>query len=842
MEQRTDAKQYNAILEEIFHDAQKSFTSVSAKDYAGMMFRRFVDGSYKTRRKEALFIFSDRVKEDFSHLVHKGSKTSILELFYRTELLPVDNYNLLDYWGAIRIGAAIWILDTLARHNLMEKAWDNMIDGEEAFNKAEMHPYRIEHSYFPSALIESMVLTLMLRYTGYSGGLNKFHFSSCILPEESVLRKPLDSYYQNIINLIPKEEIEDVCREFREKIWEVEGLALESQSYFLDRLTSFSESLEEKLNTTGFFSKVINQSNTKNNKKQRLTKKERKALKNAEARSFLPLQQNPLTCNGLAVPSVSYNPIHFNETFGGLIGKVNLPGMDNFFDNTKDFTQYKNDLENSIYNFHNFLIADEKEIEKYHLPDRLKEKFNSFFIDDPYALCFALIYLCDIGDNYPWLMYSGGALMHYVYSLLPWYVKSDSPIKEVYGKKDEITSCFDELDKTEVVKSELTTKNLSSIIKDIKSVVSKSTHSKILLCADGEREVSIDDLETQIKLLMKNKKLKDISIKVLTDEDFKEEDVSSTSVVQDNSKVVNIKDVEEENAETTPAIVEEEKSSLSDSTYYDFMVNGMPLPQFLYRATGVALSYGTFNSADTIKKMLGDKCNDEMLFYLVSLANLLNLKGYSDEFSYLKYQDVLKSMDEEEEDKNESEDIVEETKQTVDTSAELIKEKKENDKLKKALAGLRHKFKNLEEEHNLSIKKTEKERRELYDLRELMFNMDNGLFNNADNEVENNEKEISYPYTLKKRMVIFGGHESFLKIMKQRFPTARFVDIRKIVFHPDLVRNSDVVWIQNNCLSHTQFWPAVRHAQQNDIQVRYFTFSGVGRCSQQLIEEDERIL
>ena len=833
MEQRSDAKQYNAMLEDVFRDAQKSFTSISAKDYAGMMYRRFVDGPYKARRKEALFIFSDRVKKDFGHLVHKGAKTSILDLFYRTELLPVNNYNLLDYWGAIRIGAAIWMLDVLARHNLMQKAWDNMIDGEDAFNKAEMHPYRIEHSYFPSSLIESMVLTLMLRYSGYKGSLNKFHFSSCIIPEESVLRKPLDSIYQEIIKLLPKEEIEEACQEFREKVWEVEGLALESQIYFLDRLTSFTESLDTKLNTTGFFSKAINQSNPKE-KKQRLTKKERKALKQAEAKNFLPLQQNPLLQNPLAVPQISYDPIHFNETFGGIIGKVNIDGTRSYFDNTRDFATYKKEFEDAIYSFHDFLISNEEEIEQYHLPDRLKEKFNSFFVEDPFALCFALIYLSDIGDNYPWLMYSGGALMHYVYSLLPWYVKTDSAVKEVYGKKDEITSCLNDLDKTEVVNMKINEEDISSVIQEVKQVASQSNKFKILLCANGEHEVPLEDLETQLRLAIKDKTQKQVSIKLLTFDDEITENEKENDT-QDNNQTKKIKQDKTEEASTE----ENTENSLSKFTFYDYMVNGTPLPQLMYRATGIALPYGTFNHADTIKQLLHGKCNDNMLFYLVSLANLLDLKGYSDEFSFLKYQDILKTM---EGDENESEtETVEETKQLEDVADELVRQQKENEKLKKALAGLRHKFKNLEETHEQSVKKTEKERRELYDLRELMFNMDNGLFNAADSEEEESGKEISYPYTLKKRMVIFGGHESFLKVMKQRFPNARFVDIRKIVFHPDLVRNSDVVWIQNNCLSHSQFWPAVRHAQQNDIQVRYFTFSGVGRCSQQLIEEDERI-
>ena len=46
-------------------------------------------------------------------------------------------------------------------------------------------------------------------------------------------------------------------------------------------------------------------------------------------------------------------------------------------------------------------------------------------MDDPYELCFALIYLLDSGDDIPWLMFSGSALMLYVIKVLAWFVSGE---------------------------------------------------------------------------------------------------------------------------------------------------------------------------------------------------------------------------------------------------------------------------------------------------------------------------------------------------------------------------------------------------------------------------------
>lgn len=129
------------------------------------------------------------------------------------------------------------------------------------------------------------------------------------------------------------------------------------------------------------------------------------------------------------------------------------------------------------------------------------------------------------------------------------------------------------------------------------------------------------------------------------------------------------------------------------------------------------------------------------------------------------------------------------------------------------------------------------EHMELTDFRELAFNRE------SDDPVrlEKAKKQIEYPYETKKRTVIFGGRETFLKAIKPMLPTAKFVDVSNYAFNPEIIRNADVVWIQNNCISHSQFWNIVKICKIAGVQMRYFAYASAAKCAEQLVTEDQKI-
>ena len=138
----------------------------------------------------------------------------------------------------------------------------------------------------------------------------------------------------------------------------------------------------------------------------------------------------------------------------------------------------------------------------------------------------------------------------------------------------------------------------------------------------------------------------------------------------------------------------------------------------------------------------------------------------------------------------------------------------------KELAKAEHELKTLRMEH-----------RELADLRELVFNHENEVR-------EELTKGYSYPYKTVKRTVIFGGHDTFLKAIRQLLPEVQYVDASNLNFNPGVIRYADVVWIQRNCISHPQYWSVVKNCKLAGVQMRYFPYASAEKCAEQFVEWD----
>lgn len=171
-----------------------------------------------------------------------------------------------------------------------------------------------------------------------------------------------------------------------------------------------------------------------------------------------------------------------------------------------------------------------------------------------------------------------------------------------------------------------------------------------------------------------------------------------------------------------------------------------------------------------------------------------------------------------------------------DLAAENDSLKKQLKSLKNTLAVMWQEMSNERAKYERELRALRLEHRELADLRELVFNAEADL--NIQTRREKTTKNYTYPYETRQRTVVFGGHETWLKSIKPMLPTVRFVNIENYAFNPDIVRNADVVWIQNNCISHTQYGNIVKLTRQYGIQLRYFTYSSAEKCAEQLVDED----
>lgn len=94
---------------------------------------------------------------------------------------------------------------------------------------------------------------------------------------------------------------------------------------------------------------------------------------------------------------------------------------------------------------------------------------------------------------------------------------------------------------------------------------------------------------------------------------------------------------------------------------------------------------------------------------------------------------------------------------------------------------------------------------------------------------------IEYPVRVQKgfRVMIYGGHASWVREMKQRFPD---IPIRtgRYAYTVEGVKKCALILVQNNAISHSAFAPVMDETRQYKIPLGYFEKAGVNTCSRQL--------
>lgn len=83
--------------------------------------------------------------------------------------------------------------------------------------------------------------------------------------------------------------------------------------------------------------------------------------------------------------------------------------------------------------------------------------------------------------------------------------------------------------------------------------------------------------------------------------------------------------------------------------------------------------------------------------------------------------------------------------------------------------------------------------------------------------------------------MIFGGHSTWVKAMKERFPDCAFC-FGKDETNYDSIPNADLIIFQTNALSHGAYGPAKKIAGKNNVPIAYVTSAGVNSTSRQLVK------
>ena len=164
-------------------------------------------------------------------------------------------------------------------------------------------------------------------------------------------------------------------------------------------------------------------------------------------------------------------------------------------------------------------------------------------------------------------------------------------------------------------------------------------------------------------------------------------------------------------------------------------------------------------------------------------------------------------------------------KQADDSKAEAAKLKAQLHDADKEVEALKAKL-------SQQMKENEEQRQELSDLRELIYQQAN---EHSDEYEQAKDEEIEFPYETAKRIAVFGGHDSWLKVIRPMLPRVTFIP-RGQLPNEDLIRSQDAVWIQANAIAHKDFYKIVNVTRANHIPVYYFGFASAKKCAMQIVK------
>lgn len=125
----------------------------------------------------------------------------------------------------------------------------------------------------------------------------------------------------------------------------------------------------------------------------------------------------------------------------------------------------------------------------------------------------------------------------------------------------------------------------------------------------------------------------------------------------------------------------------------------------------------------------------------------------------------------------------------------------------------------------------ERQNKELYDLREKVF-----LLTQQEEPTDVVDEEICYPVNLQSKIISFGGHASWINEMKKKLPDVVFISPNTLP-NVDLIRGADEIWIQTNCIAHSDYYKIMDVLKRTQKRVRYFVHAGANKCAEQIVND-----
>lgn len=260
----------------------------------------------------------------------------------------------------------------------------------------------------------------------------------------------------------------------------------------------------------------------------------------------------------------------------------------------------------------------------------------------------------------------------------------------------------------------------------------------------------------------------------------------------------------------------------------------MNIPQLIFGLTGLVMPRTVSDSADMAESFAAAGIDEGVAKGLELYLQLaMDVQAQSKDWRRDAQQQPFPFMDKyfepEESSEPDDEDDVEELK------AKLKQLKDANADFREALYHAQREIEAVKEDATKVEAQAASERTELAELRELVFTQANA--EQLDEPETERVAADQFPYNTKKRIVVFGGHDTWLKAIRPLLPNVTFVN-REQRPNADMIKAADVVWIQANALSHRSFYKIINVVRTNQVPIRYFGYASAMKCAMQVLEND----
>ena len=248
-------------------------------------------------------------------------------------------------------------------------------------------------------------------------------------------------------------------------------------------------------------------------------------------------------------------------------------------------------------------------------------------------------------------------------------------------------------------------------------------------------------------------------------------------------------------------------------------------PQLFYLATGYALPRDRVPSEQLIswfERQGVSETRSRELAYGAMLVSAIDDRPWDDSWEpqFSEAPDVDESFS------NGEADSAPDDSESTNISA-VLRSLKE---LRHTLHESERSIRELQDRLHETEKRNAHDREELHQLRDTLYRMKS----DEPPQDEELDSEIELPFRVERRLLVFGGHETWLKTIRPLLPGARFFD-RETLADLNAVRGADVIWIQPNALSHKFYYRVIDTARKYEIPVRYFAYASARKCAIQLV-------